>query len=287
MIHTLREDNDRKNFNEDKPWKGHHGITHLSERERKRYAALWAANRRTHLPYLYVVPAYADHWDSLLRTTYPELYKNDTGARSAPGTRLSAPYLNMPSPEPNSHFNITVSDHTDDHTHQSTPTSEDFGAQYDNPQIRDRSNIEDLTCSRSPGSLDFMFDIEKQIKLRGDDVHGYVVSRIWRRSRLPEEILREIWDLVDLNRDGTLDRAGFVVGMWLCDQCLYGRKLPTRVPEDVWNSVGKLHLKVRVKQKVSTFGYVKNIPNLFGSALGHTMHGGRRVVKKAVQSATS
>ncbi|GMF70970.1 unnamed protein product [[Candida] boidinii] len=35
----------------------------------------------------------------------------------------------------------------------------------------------------------------------------------------------------------TLSKEEFVVGMWLVDQCLYGKKLPKFISSDVWESV--------------------------------------------------
>ncbi|ODV75212.1 EF-hand, partial [Cyberlindnera jadinii NRRL Y-1542] len=64
-----------------------------------------------------------------------------------------------------------------------------------------------------------------------------VAREIWQRSKLPNDLLRQVWDLVDTRHDGTLDRTSFIVGMWLVDQCLYGRKLPKAVNDEVWNSV--------------------------------------------------
>lgn len=72
------------------------------------------------------------------------------------------------------------------------------------------------------------------------DYSGYVanvvVRDIWRRSRLPEDELSEVWDLVDREKRGMLGRAEFVVGMWLIDQRLRGRKIPTKVSDSVWGS---------------------------------------------------
>lgn len=122
---------------------------------------------------------------------------------------------------------------------------------------------------------------------RANDVHGYSVSRLWRRSRLPEDTLAQIWDLVDNNKDGTLDHSGFVIGMWLCDQCLYGRKLPPKIAPELWQSAGKLNLKIRVKPRQTKIGQLRKLPNFLGRTMGYTMHGGRKAVKKAVQTATS
>lgn len=71
-----------------------------------------------------------------------------------------------------------------------------------------------------------------------DLVVNVVVRDIWERSRLPKDVLEEIWDLVATSEDAqALQRDQFVVGLWLIDQRLKGRKLPVRVSSDVWNSV--------------------------------------------------
>lgn len=46
------------------------------------------------------------------------------------------------------------------------------------------------------------------------------------------EIDRNLFD------DGTLTIDEFIVGMWLVDQCLYGRKIPKVVPLSVWETIG-------------------------------------------------
>ncbi|ORY70044.1 uncharacterized protein BCR38DRAFT_333307 [Pseudomassariella vexata] len=67
-------------------------------------------------------------------------------------------------------------------------------------------------------------------------VANVVVRDIWARSRLPVDELAEVWDLVDHQHNGALDKADFVVGMWLIDQRLRGRKLPQKVGDSVWES---------------------------------------------------
>lgn len=74
-----------------------------------------------------------------------------------------------------------------------------------------------------------------------DRVLNLVVREIWSRSRLPNEALADIWDLVDTQGGDRLERNEFVVGMWLVDQRLKGRKLPFIVSESLWNSVRLLH----------------------------------------------
>lgn len=81
-----------------------------------------------------------------------------------------------------------------------------------------------------------------------DCVANVVVREIWRRSRLAEDELAEVWDLVDRNGTGMLNRQEFIVGMWLIDQCLKGRKIPQKVTASVWGSTGNAgsaNVKVR------------------------------------------
>ncbi|QID86463.1 Increased rDNA silencing protein [Saccharomyces pastorianus] len=66
-----------------------------------------------------------------------------------------------------------------------------------------------------------------------------IVHDIWKRSNVPSSLLAEIYAKVDSRKDGTLDRKSFIVGMWLVDQCLYGRKLPNVVEQCVWDSVDR------------------------------------------------
>lgn len=80
-------------------------------------------------------------------------------------------------------------------------------------------------------------------------VANVVVRDIWSRSRLPEMELAEVWDLVYARRPGAasgvhaaLSKQEFVVGMWLIDQRLRGRKIPTRVSQSVWDSAKGLRV---------------------------------------------
>ncbi|KAF2867706.1 hypothetical protein BDV95DRAFT_581581 [Massariosphaeria phaeospora] len=82
------------------------------------------------------------------------------------------------------------------------------------------------------------------------DVLNLVVKELWLRSRLSENVLEEVWDLVDGRGVGRLRREEFVVGMWLVDQRLKGRKLPVRVSESVWASVRGAGVKVKVGAKM-------------------------------------
>lgn len=79
-----------------------------------------------------------------------------------------------------------------------------------------------------------------------DCVSSLVVRDIWSRSRLPPDVLREVWDLVDRSGKGMLCKDEFCAGLWLIDQRLKGRKLPQRVSDSVWRSLSGLSgVKIR------------------------------------------
>ncbi|KAJ4376258.1 Increased rDNA silencing protein [Neocucurbitaria cava] len=80
------------------------------------------------------------------------------------------------------------------------------------------------------------------------DVLNLCVQEIWTRSRLPIHVLEEVWDLVDGRGIGRLSRYEFVVGLWLIDQRLKGRKLPVRVSDSVWSSATGVGIKVKVRK---------------------------------------
>jgi hypothetical protein len=66
------------------------------------------------------------------------------------------------------------------------------------------------------------------------------------RPRLESKSQRHSYEkrssILDIDRsyfdDGTLTCDEFVVGMWIIDQCLYGRKLPKIIPLTVWETIG-------------------------------------------------
>jgi len=79
------------------------------------------------------------------------------------------------------------------------------------------------------------------------DVLNLCVQEIWTRSRLPTHVLEEVWDLVDSRGIGRLGRYEFVVGLWLIDQRLKGRKLPIKVSDSVWQSARGVDIKVKIR----------------------------------------
>lgn len=53
------------------------------------------------------------------------------------------------------------------------------------------------------------------------------------RTGLAREVLRLVWELSDLDRDGALDADEFAVAMWLCRESLEGRPPPCKLPTNV------------------------------------------------------
>lgn len=111
---------------------------------------------------------------------------------------------------------------------------------------RERKRYEGLWAANRGLLLDHDLEhLEMELRKDGtpanDLVINLVVRDIWERSRLPSDVLEEIWELVSQADMKTLNREEFVVGLWLIDQRLKGRKLPFKVSPSVWSSVRHTH----------------------------------------------
>lgn len=110
-----------------------------------------------------------------------------------------------------------------------------------------------LLCTFTPAEQRFLArfpDAKDSAAIREqvpEQVSNLVVKDLWTRSRLPAHILEEVWSLVDSQENGRLLKEEFVVGLWLIDQRLKGRKLPTKVTDSVWNSV-RLLQGIKIKK---------------------------------------
>ena len=51
------------------------------------------------------------------------------------------------------------------------------------------------------------------------------------RSKLPNSVLRRVWNLADIDGDGMLDRDEFAVAMFLIDHKIGGNDIPGSLPE--------------------------------------------------------
>src|SRR5262249_43819775 len=118
---------------------------------------------------------------------------------------------------------------------------------------RERKRYEGVWAANRGVLLDYDLDSpdadpRKDSASPGDLVVNVVVRDIWERSRLPGDVLEEVWDLVAQPSAKALSREEFVVGLWLIDQRLKGRKLPVKVSPSVWSSV-RLTQGVKISSK--------------------------------------
>ena len=49
-------------------------------------------------------------------------------------------------------------------------------------------------------------------------------------TTVPTSVLRYVWELSDIDRDGALDADEFAVALWLCKQTLAGAPVPDKLP---------------------------------------------------------
>ena len=116
-----------------------------------------------------------------------------------------------------------------------------------NLALGDRKRWRDAVTERERKRYEGLFASNRGLLLSpnmSDQISNIVVRDLWLRSRLPQTELETIWNLViDSGPEQTalsktsLNREEFVVGLWLIDQRLKGRKLPVKVSDTVWTSV--------------------------------------------------
>lgn len=61
-------------------------------------------------------------------------------------------------------------------------------------------------------------------------IEGDVAVPFMLQSKLPEDVLAQVWDLADINNDGRLTRDGFAVAMHLIQGNLSGQDVPSTLP---------------------------------------------------------
>ena len=57
-------------------------------------------------------------------------------------------------------------------------------------------------------------------------IHGNKIRGVMLNSKLPNDVLGKFWDLSDLDKDGSLDRAEFTIAMQLIYKVLDGHAVP-------------------------------------------------------------
>lgn len=256
---TMRKEGRSKSFNEDKPWKHHSDVIALTSKEKERYEGLWAANRGIHMSYTLEsrshAPFYASSNEEISRMDVSQSgaesgkedddqYHGDQGSSEANSFR-SPSFVEVNQSQAFDTTTSSVSQDQEQGSESVSNNSSPAGA----VAVSGRNSRESLMSN--PGRTSMSTDVtpvtgSSNELSSAENVHGFVVRDLWRRSRLSDATLSRIWTLVDRNFDGTLSRESFLVGMWLVDQCLYGRKLPTQLAPQVWSSVGRLNVKIRL-----------------------------------------
>jgi EH domain-containing protein 1 len=64
-------------------------------------------------------------------------------------------------------------------------------------------------------------------------VTGAAAKGVLQQSGLPVAKLRQIWNLADLDKDGSLDLQEFVIAMFLTSAAQQGQELPPRLDDDM------------------------------------------------------
>jgi hypothetical protein len=122
--------------------------------------------------------------------------------------------------------------------------------------LGDRKRWRDAVTERERKRYEGLFASNRGLLLppaMANNISNIVVRDLWSRSRLPQSELETIWNIAIASGQDqpalpkkSLCKEEFVVGLWLIDQRLKGRKLPVRVSETVWASVKGLQgIKVK------------------------------------------
>ena len=69
------------------------------------------------------------------------------------------------------------------------------------------------------------------------------------RSKLPNSVLRRVWNLSDIDQDGMLDRDEFAVAMFLIDHKLSGNDIPDVLPDRLVPPSKVHHLKLEEERR--------------------------------------
>ena len=64
-------------------------------------------------------------------------------------------------------------------------------------------------------------------------VSGMAVRPVLERSNLPVDVLRQVWNLSDIDRDGSLDPDEFAVAMHLARESTNGKPTPQTLPPNL------------------------------------------------------
>ena len=229
-----------KKFDENKPWKSHVDLGYITSEEKKRYEGIWVSNKNR---FLEMLPQQNHH--------LKKIHSNRLTPEKSPHSLLSGDtdtvVRNLEKMEPE--LVVLQNSVSPQSTTMLLPLSDPSNeVGVPTPQISVFGLPANGTGEQDKGEYgaDDDYDGEEEEE---DLMVNFVVYEIYNRSNLPPRILRQIYYMVDLRHDGTITKKSFIVGMWLIDQCLYGKKLPAVIPDLVWDSVEKMVIGVDVSHK--------------------------------------
>ncbi len=75
------------------------------------------------------------------------------------------------------------------------------------------------------------------------------------RSKLPNSVLRRVWALSDIDKDGMLDRDEFAVAMFLIEHKLKGNDIPETLPDRVIPPSKRAKSRTRKRQDSPSSSY--------------------------------
>ena len=106
---------------------------------------------------------------------------------------------------------------------------------------------------------------------------GQVAREEMMRSKLPNSVLRRIWNLSDIDEDGMLDRDEFAVAMFLIDHKLSGNDIPDVLPDRLVppSKVQRYNLGPREEDRRGPYGEREAHSNDFSGGNSHEGDYGR------------
>lgn len=84
-----------------------------------------------------------------------------------------------------------------------------------------------------PSKLKYTQIFNTTDKTRSGFLSGAQARNLMVLSKLPQNILAQIWTLADMDSDGRLGCEEFVLAMYLCEQATQGQPVPVKLPPDL------------------------------------------------------
>ncbi|KAH7034077.1 hypothetical protein BKA57DRAFT_476484 [Linnemannia elongata] len=122
----------------------------------------------------------------------------------------------------------------DKHTGMKTPSMGTRGAAIPPTRLPDVNVTERVGIARDARRR---YEELFRFVCKGEYLEGAKVHAIYVRSRLDSPTLAQIWDLVDIDNAGRLNKAQFCMGLYLIDERLGTGLIPLEVSDELWVSI--------------------------------------------------